>query len=105
MIKTLFNYLKRMISTKFEVKKEFNEAPKMVKMDHPGIPCCGFDCDKGYVQLYRKTDMPITPTSIFLLCSNSKMGCNQKMYLAYGNTNCMECNKLIKQVEECVTFY
>lgn len=87
-----------MMSNKFEIKKEFEEAPKMVKMDHPSIPCCGFDCDRGYVQMYRKPDMPITAGTCFLRCSNSQYGCNQKMYLAYGTSNCMECKNLIKKV-------
>lgn len=87
-----------MLSSKFEIKKEFDEAPKMVKLDHPGIPCCGFECPNGYVQFFHKTGASADPANIFLLCSNSKMGCTQKMYLAYGTTNCMDCNKLIKKV-------
>ena len=87
-----------MFSSKFEIKKESDESPKMVKMDHPGMQCFGFDCDKGWVQFFRKPDMPISPGSVFLLCSNSRFGCNQKMYIAYGSTTCMECNKIIAQV-------
>lgn len=93
----LINF-KEMISNKFEVTQESKVKPKMIKVEHPPIPCCGHRCEKGYVQLYTQPDVDISLGTCFLRCSNSQHGCNQKMYLAYGSTTCMDCKMVIKKV-------
>ena len=87
-----------MSSNKFEIKNEFELAPRMVKVDHPYIPCPGWQCDRGYLTMYAKPNTPLTPTTTFLRCSNSQDGCGQKTYISYGNNNCMECKTNITKV-------
>ena len=82
-----------------------NNKPVLVKLDHSGLPCCGFDCFNGYVTIHHPSNEPLTPENAKLLCSNSTIGCVQRMFFAFGTTKCMECNILIAKVSTyCLLF-
>ena len=84
-------------SNKFVIQTQPAKTAVYAKADHPIIPCPGFECDRGNLQIYLPIDQPVSPATAFLRCSNNP-GCTQKTMFAYGYTKCFECKKIIAKV-------